>query len=60
MSMMCKMRGHRRSAKQAKFNFETQQWQSVCVQCHEPMVRLAEGEWQLASELRQAPEAQLS
>jgi hypothetical protein len=60
MSMMCRILGHRRSAKQAKFNFESQRWQSVCVHCHEPMVRIAEGEWRLANEFQEAQEPELT
>jgi hypothetical protein len=60
MSMMCRILGHRRSAKQAKFNFESQRWESVCVQCRKPMVRIAKREWRLANEVREAQKPQLS
>ena len=59
MSMICTMLGHRRSAKRAKFNFESQQWQSVCMQCRAPMIRVGEGEWQLPAEAPEAKEPEL-
>lgn len=59
MSMVCRMLGHRRSAKHAKFDFESQRWESVCVQCRAPMIRIAEGEWRLANEVRDPQDTEL-
>lgn len=58
--MMCRMVGHRRSAKQAKFDFELQLWRSVCVQCREAIFRIPDGEWRLSDELQEAQQPQLS
>jgi hypothetical protein len=60
MSMMCTVLGHRRSAKRAKFDFGSQRWHSVCLHCREPMVRIAHGEWQLASEIPEEREPELA
>lgn len=60
MSILCRLLGHRRSVKLAKFDFEAQCWYSNCLHCHQPMVRIAHGEWQLDSEASEVKEPELA
>jgi hypothetical protein len=43
LELLCKLFGHRRSKKDARRVGVI--WQSRCVLCHEPLVRLAPGQW---------------
>jgi hypothetical protein len=48
MSLMCKLFGHKRSARQARFNSDTLQWESLCKRCQEPLFRVEHGDWRPA------------
>ncbi|QIK79205.1 hypothetical protein G7077_10165 [Sphingomonas piscis] len=46
--LICKVFGHKRSARKARFNSDTMQWESVCKRCGEPLVRHQHGDWRPA------------
>jgi len=48
MQIVCRVAGHQRSSRRARFDFEAQRWTSVCKHCDGPMVRVGERNWQLA------------
>ena len=58
LSILCRLAGHSRSAKRAKFDYQAQSWQSNCQHCDQPMSRTGKGQWCLTSELE--PEAAVS
>lgn len=43
--LLCKLFGHKRSARKARFNSESMQWESLCKRCQEPLVRHEHGDW---------------
>jgi hypothetical protein len=45
IEFVCNWRGHRRSGRRAKFNYDEQQWKSVCKRCGTPLVRVDENQW---------------
>lgn len=45
MLVFCKLLGHKRSARKARFNTTTMQWESLCKRCREPLVRHEHGDW---------------
>jgi len=47
LKFVCTIAGHRRSAKQARFDYDAQRWRSVCKHCGLPMVRETGGVWSL-------------
>lgn len=49
MRIICMLRGHHRSVKQATYDC-VHGWRSVCRHCGVPMVRIEKGRWQLQSE----------
>ena len=49
MNFICRIIGHRRSARQAR-RYGDDDWRSVCKTCGTPMVRTAPGKWIPASE----------
>jgi hypothetical protein len=58
MAFMCVLAGHRRSARRAKLNHETEGWESVCKSCGAPMLRIGEGDWRLKSDAEQRHHAE--
>lgn len=47
MFVLCRILGHRRSARRATFNFDEQRWESVCIGCRKPMIRVGPRAWRL-------------
>lgn len=50
MRIICRIRGHKRSAERAQYDSENG-WRSVCKHCDAPMARLGKGDWCLVSEV---------
>jgi hypothetical protein len=49
MNFICRIIGHRRSARQAR-RYGDDDWRSVCKTCGTPMVRMGPGKWIPSSE----------
>lgn len=45
MDVRCRLLGHRRSREWATFNHVEHQWHSICLRCHERLIREQEGQW---------------
>jgi len=41
VKIVCQIMGHHRSAERARYDYDLQQWRSVCRHCEAPMVRSA-------------------
>lgn len=47
-SIVCRIFGHSRSAKRARFDYDAQRWRSVCRLCEAPMTKEEDGTgWRL-------------
>jgi len=50
MDMLCRLLGHSRSARTARYDYGNQRWRSTCRLCGGEMERDVEGRWALAEQ----------